>query len=101
MERVEDNARLERGAPELIWVFLAAALAAGFSLVVTGAGRAVVVAFGPAFVLAAAARLRIGNWRLAAVVFLLAALLLAVACYAFGWVPHPSGSSRLGRRLLP
>jgi hypothetical protein len=101
MERAQERVRFERGAPELIWVFVAAAGAAGISLIVSGAGRAVALAFGPALVLAGLARYRVGNWRLAALVFLVVTVLLVVAVYVFGLAPRPSGSSRLGRGALP
>jgi ABC-type amino acid transport system permease subunit len=96
MERTQTPARLAQGAPELIWVFVAAVGAAGVSLIVSGAGRAVGLAFGPALALGAIARSRVGNWRLAALVFVVVTVVLMVAIHIFGLAPHPSGSSRLG-----
>jgi hypothetical protein len=101
MERVQGQARIEQGALELIWVFVAAAAAAGVSLIVSGAGRAVALAFGPARALGALARCRVGNWRLAALVFLVVTVLLIVAVYLFGLAPHPSGATRLGQGTPP
>ncbi|MGZ4358510.1 MAG: hypothetical protein ACXVY8_03350 [Gaiellaceae bacterium] len=96
MERATEQPTFEPTGPELIWFFVAATAAAGVSLIVSGAGLTVLAAFGPGLMLGGLARYRFGNWRLAALVFLVTTFLLVTAFHLVGLGPHPSGESRLG-----